>query len=50
MCLGRNRATVGGGGWGMGVAVSVCLSVWGRSKDTSCWHVVKMPLETGRGY
>lgn len=35
MFLGRNRVTVGFGG-----CLSVCLPVWGRSKDTSCRHVV----------
>ena len=45
MFLGRNRVTVTVGG-----CLSVCLPVWGRSKDTSCRHVVKMPLEPGRGY
>lgn len=29
-------------------AMSVCLPVWARPKVTSCWQVVKMPLEPGR--
>lgn len=29
--------------------MSVCLPVWAGPKATSCWHVVKMPLEQAEG-